>query len=409
MEKIVVVIMGQNCEKFIGMALDSVEEADAIVYCDGGSTDNTLMIVKNNRVTDNLYQEYYQEDKGMNGKQRNFYLDYVKKNYSGYWCLCIDADEVVEDLNRIKEYIQFAAKDKLYSIKMRHFIGDLGHEDSTVPIHFVMHRLFYVGDDLSYPEVEHPVLQGDRETIPCMITNIWHLAYVPSMWDIKKKYENHMKKSNMHTQEFLKNWYWQHLFGVYPKNRINVMEIPNIIMKEFGVDKDEIYVLDRIQMEAKHYQDAIDWNDFFKPKRALIYGCGVGQRVYTMNKMGINTVGLEINPHAVVRRKHENVILGDITTDFKENNDLVIAYDVLEHLDKDDLDKAIENMIKSTNKYILISVPVIGNPQLDIDSTHKIRETENWWINKFKEKKLKKIDTPDNFGYKEQIYIFEKC
>ena len=45
MEKLVVVIMGQNCEKFIGMCLESVKESDAIVYCDGGSTDGTLDIV----------------------------------------------------------------------------------------------------------------------------------------------------------------------------------------------------------------------------------------------------------------------------------------------------------------------------------------------------------------------------
>ena len=37
MQKLVVCIMGQNCEKFIGMCLESVKDADSIVYCDGGS------------------------------------------------------------------------------------------------------------------------------------------------------------------------------------------------------------------------------------------------------------------------------------------------------------------------------------------------------------------------------------
>ena len=45
---------------------------------------------------DIIYQEYSQEDKGMNGKQRNFYLDYLKENYKDHWALCIDADEVVK-------------------------------------------------------------------------------------------------------------------------------------------------------------------------------------------------------------------------------------------------------------------------------------------------------------------------
>ena len=45
MNKLVVVIMGENCERFIGMCLESVKDADVIVYCDGGSADKTLSIV----------------------------------------------------------------------------------------------------------------------------------------------------------------------------------------------------------------------------------------------------------------------------------------------------------------------------------------------------------------------------
>lgn len=35
-QRLVCVVMGQNCDKFIGMCLDSVKDADDIVYCDGG-------------------------------------------------------------------------------------------------------------------------------------------------------------------------------------------------------------------------------------------------------------------------------------------------------------------------------------------------------------------------------------
>src|SRR3990167_6893906 len=41
-QKLIVVIMGQNCEKFLPMCLESVKQADGIVYCDGGSKDKTL-------------------------------------------------------------------------------------------------------------------------------------------------------------------------------------------------------------------------------------------------------------------------------------------------------------------------------------------------------------------------------
>ena len=86
MNKIVTVIMGQNCEKFIGMALESIKDSDAIVYLDGGSTDNTLKIVKEHKekATSNfsvMYNKYNQIDKMMNGKQRNIYLNYVREKY----------------------------------------------------------------------------------------------------------------------------------------------------------------------------------------------------------------------------------------------------------------------------------------------------------------------------------------
>src|SRR3990167_6995138 len=98
-QKLVVCIMGQNCEKFIGMCLESLKDADAVVYCDGttiGRTDDgTMQFIRINYPYVYIIQNtYYQEDKAMNGKQRNFYLNYLKENYPDYWVLCLDADEV---------------------------------------------------------------------------------------------------------------------------------------------------------------------------------------------------------------------------------------------------------------------------------------------------------------------------
>jgi len=291
MGRLVVCIMGQNCEKFIGMCLESVKDADAIVYCDGGSTDETITkIASRGKGVSIIKNDYDQEDKEMNGKQRNFYLKYLKENYPNDWCLCLDADEVVEDLSKIKEFIQEAEKG-LYSVKMRHLIGDLAHEDATVPVHYVLNRLFKISDAGVYPEVEHPVLEhkltleakkeGKLGAIAHVshtdCTTIWHLAYIPNMWDIKKRYDNHMKKSNIHTPEFLKGWYHAHLFGTYPKKEFNPVELPKTILDEFGVNKDELYFKNR-GLELKHFIDAIHWKEFFKCKTALEFGCGRGPR-----------------------------------------------------------------------------------------------------------------------------------
>lgn len=436
--KLVVVIMGQDCERFIDMSLESVKDADAIVYCDGGSRGRSDMSEdgpmwkfleengfyfdgvfgrgnlvgeeKESRIC--IYNEYDQKDKQMNGKQRNFYLDYVKENYPDWWCLAIDADEVVEDLSKIKEFIQTPKTNITYtwSVKMRHLIQDLGHEDSTVPIHYVPNRLFKISEVDKYPLGEHPVLQSrNRLNDKTDCTTIWHLAYIPNLWEIKKRYDNHLAKSEIHTPEFLKSWYYSHLFGQYPKSQLNPVELPKIILDKFGIDKDELYFANR-GLEVKHFIDAIHWKEFFKPLHVIEFGCGKGPRVFALNNIGISTCGYEISKFAVEHSIDQyNVLEGDVLDECSTvNNDLTIAYDLLEHIKYEDLGRAIDNLIESTDRHILISVPTIGDPNLEADPTHIIKESKEWWIKQFTDKGLKLIKTPDHFLFKEQIMIFEK-
>lgn len=433
---LVVCIMGQNCEKFIGMALESVKDADALVYCDGGSTDKTGDIIadfiKNNKWVHFIQNRYDQEDIGMNGKQRNFYLNYLKENYPDDWALCLDADEVLDDegIQALKKFIS-TAHPTVYNVHMRHFIGDLGHEDSTTDKHWVPRRLFKISEVESYPEVEHPVLVPKKmtslpsqrpHTIPfkddkeelywlegyCDVTTIYHLAYIPNIWEIKKRYDNHMKKSNMHTPQYLKQWYTQHLFGTYPREPLDISEIPSTILKTFNIEKDELYFRNRT-LELKHFLDAIYWRDHFKCKTALELGCGLGPRVWALNEVGVETYGIELSQwatdHAYIKDK---VIQGDITQELRLNTyDLVICYDVLEHIEEIHLNKVINNISKLTKRYVLVSVPVLGDPNLERDKTHRIKQSRNWWVEQFTQRGFKELEVPAHFLYRNQLMIFE--
>jgi len=415
-QKIVVCIMGQNCERFIDMAIDSVKDADDIIYCDGGSTDNTLKICKEKNVSYIIHQEYNQEDKAMNGKQRNFYLKFMKEFLSDYWALCIDADEVVEDFNKIKEWIQTVPKG-LYSVKMRHFIGDIGHEDSTVKEHFVLNRLFKIECADKYPEVEHPVLQAIAGTqiAGTKCTTIWHLAYVPNLWEIKKRYENHMKKSNMHSPGFLKNWYVQHLFGQYPKTPIFPLEVPRIIMDKFGINYDEIYFNYHSTLEAKHFLMMSQWKDYFYKKhpgaeneysiKMLDIGCGIGLYGIAAKTLGIEWRGIEKSEWAV-KNTNRGIIQGDITNlNVDGEFDMILCIDVLEHLDYKELDKALDN-IKDLGEIFILSIPFMGDPNLEQDPTHKIKESKDWWINKLSQY-FKVKEAPKEWMFSNQILIGE--
>jgi hypothetical protein len=410
-EKIVVVIMGQNCEKFIKMCLESIKDADAIVYCDGGSTDFTLGIANSHRVTNNIYKEYNQDDPTMNGKQRNFYLDYVKKKYPDFWCLVLDADEVVDDFFKIKDFIQ-GATPGLYSVKMEHFIGDLGHLDATQENHWVPNRLFKINEADGYPEVEHPTLQGTlkesesvyRNYFATDCTTIWHLAGCPNLWEFKKRYEKNLKHSNIHSKEFLDQWYKAHLFGTYPIRGLNYINIPGIILKEFGINPDEIYFMTHNKIEIKHFIMMKQWIDKFNPKNILDLGAGLGLYGYVANYLEKDYLGIEKSEYAV-QNACAKIIQGDITKGIAipDSFDLILVLDVLEHLSYDELDFALRIISKLGKDYIF-SLPYLEDPNLNADPTHKIKETKEWWINKLSQY-FKIEDAPKEWLFNHQLLI----
>ena len=400
--KLVVVIMGPGNENFLDMCRESVKGAEEILYF----TSNPKRHNGLEEVT--FFNEWDESDKQTNGKSRNVYLKLLKRVYPDDWCLVLDEDEVCEDINKIKEFIQ-TAEPGLYSPKMRHFIGDLGHEDATNKIHYVPNRLFKISEAMIYPLESHPVLVGKViGTTDC--TTIWHLGHLPIeyMKYIVKRYNQHNNDSVIHTKQFLKNWRDAHLYGLYPTTRINPVDIPNVILDNFNIDFEELYFRNRKEMKAQHYQDAIDWKKFFKPKEVMMFGCGFGQRVDALNKIGVSAFGIEISKYAVDNSISNWVVEGDISTSIKDGeSDLIVAYDVLEHLRYEDLTQAIRNL-KKTKKYILISVPFKGTPNCDADPTHIIKEERGWWINKFIKAGCKVVKTPDHFQFKEQILIFKK-
>lgn len=401
MQKLIVVIMGQNCEKFLPMALKSVKGADQIIFCDGDPDANACSEMAIKQGVEVITKEYDQDDKCANGKQRNFYLNWLKCQHPNDWALCIDADEVVEDIEKFKLFIQ-TAEPALYSLNMRHFIGDLGHEDANQSP--VLNRLFKISEAKSYPEVEHPVLEGTKYGLSSL--TIWHLAYIPNLFDYRKKYENHLKKSNMHTPEYLENWYKQHLFGQYPRKPINLKEIPKVILDEFGIDKDEFYFMDR-QINTTHSIMVKQWNDYFNPESVLDLGCGRGPYLYFWKWYVGNSYGIELSKWAVNHAFCVDVMPGDITLKGSyQPMELITAIDVLEHLNEEDIDKTLTFMAKYGQRF-LFSIPFIGDPNLENDKTHITKQTKEWWINKLS-KYFTIKEAPKEWLFNNQMLIGER-
>jgi len=133
--------------------------------------------------------------------------------------------------------------------------------------------------------------------------------------------------------------------------------------------------LGRLFSGIANYYRAFLINFFLKPKNCLDVGCGTGDLVAMLRKFGIDAYGVEISEHALeLADKHVRPFLkkGDvIKLPYKEGEfDLVLTFDVLEHLDRGKIKNAINESIRISRKFIM----------------HKIYTKENFWIRWFHSK-----------------------
>lgn len=426
MNKLIACIMVGNAEDYIKMCLDAiVGQVDKVVICyDSSSKDKTLDVIESfmQKYPDKteLIQRDYEHDlkvKNANSNQRNFYLEHLKKNYMDEWVLCLDADEVVdENVQKIVKYIDEADKEKIVFInpRMVHFIADLAHEDATKDKHYVLRRLFKVSNDLYYPSGEHPVLQTTQHSQESLVSDafvIFHLAHILQLNYMTKRFKNHMSKSEMHTKRFLHEWYYAHLFGSYPTRILPLNVIPKIIKDNYLIDEDIDYFANR-GLESKHIIDAGQWIHHFHPSNVLLIGDGKGVRTTAFRMLGVDAKGFDISNFAVMMNvgnmttEHywvDNILRFNTDTKY----DLVVVYDVLEHLDETELGIALEGVHETCKRggHVLISVPVIGDDNLERDPTHKIKWHKHEWIDRLQKEGFEIERTPEHFQYRDQVII----
>lgn len=412
-KKLIVCMLAGNTENFIDMAIESVQNADKIIVVyDTTSKDKTndkIYKWQNKlgedklEIIERIYE--HQNPKG-NGRARNYYLNHIKEFYPNDWCLVIDADEVVEDLNKIKSFIK-SSPNGLYSMHMRHFHNDLGHEDSTVGKHYVPNRLFKIRRDLFYPEVEHPVLQHKELNVvdKTDCTTIWHLAHINHVFNIKGRYEKNMKHSNIHSPQFLDDWKDAHMLGRYPNKPVDIQEIPDIILKNFHIDKDKHYFTNR-GIEMKHPLQVKQWYDYFEPETILDLGCGRGPYLYFWKWFENIAEGIELSQWAVDHAFTSGISQGQCYH-IKKKYDLITAIDLLEHLDDNTLNTTLLNMRLHGNKFIF-SIPFVGDPNLLADKTHRQFKTKEEWIKLIEGYGIKIEETPSTWLFKEQILVGRK-
>lgn len=104
---------------------------------------------------------------------------------------------------------------------------------------------------------------------------------------------------------------------------------------------------DVVEREERPFADrlAVWVKDNINPTRVLDLGCGPGIHTYALNDVGINCQGLDIDERVDGKVK---IIKGDLLKlDGTEQADLVICYEVLEHIDPQYCDECVESIFNT--------------------------------------------------------------
>lgn len=131
---------------------------------------------------------------------------------------------------------------------------------------------------------------------------------------------------------------------------------------------------------------------FIKPKNCLDIGCGVGHLIHWLRFFGIEAFGIELSNQAIeladtkIRRF---IKMGDITKISYEDNqfDLVLTYDVMEHLERSKLKQAAGEAIRVSRKHIFHKIFTLENHWINLthgrDFSHVSVFTKRYWQNLF--------------------------
>lgn len=137
---------------------------------------------------------------------------------------------------------------------------------------------------------------------------------------------------------------------------------------EYKFSYSESYFGRLLQRIANFYR-AFWIKTVINPKNVLDVGCGNGSLIYYLRKFDIEAYGVEISKYAMETAPKELqpfIKFGDITKiPYKDDSfDLVVSFDVLEHIERSKLRKSVDESIRVSRKFVL----------------HKIFTQENTWI-----------------------------
>lgn len=167
------------------------------------------------------------------------------------------------------------------------------------------------------------------------------------------------------------------------------------------------YFKDRYPVE-KDWLMFAQWIDLLNPKTILSFGDGVGKITYIGRYYDIETYGYDpFVPDEQIIPEIREFYTKTLPTG---TYDLVICNDVLEHIRPEATDATIDQLISlvSDGGFLLLSVCDSSLWKQYYDPTHINKHTREWWTYQFVKRGLEQIPIPNNWLFREQLYVFRK-
>ena len=160
-------------------------------------------------------------------------------------------------------------------------------------------------------------------------------------------------------------------------------------------------------MPTRSIPEALTIKKHFDFDSCIDFGCAKGFLVHALRLMDLNAYGEDISKYA----------LDNCHPDVKEylslpnNNkcDLLIAKDVLEHIEEDEL-PSILNKLHSKASQFFFTIPLGDNnrfriKEYEIDVTHVTKKDEQWWLELFNKNGFKLKEFSYSFGSFKEDWI----
>jgi 2-polyprenyl-3-methyl-5-hydroxy-6-metoxy-1,4-benzoquinol methylase len=170
-------------------------------------------------------------------------------------------------------------------------------------------------------------------------------------------------------------------------------------MKKLSQIFDSDYFENGVQSKKSNYKD-YSWErlgsyfqrtaqhivDVFSPQKALDVGCAKGFLVKALQDLGVNAKGIDPSEYALSKAISKGVKLGIAQKIPGKANqyDLVICFDVLEHLPESEVPLACKELLRVAKKNVIVRVPTKVEER-DLEKTHETIRPKDWWEHKFVE------------------------